>query len=438
MNKVMSYRIVKSTNIDWKMLGNILKNLQKETRLVKNKSIQVYKEWQDYCEEFKKEHNKYPKIKDTYGVANIDDVCYRKLKDLIVYMNIGNFISTITRATVKFKALYKDILCGNVSIPSFRNNLPIDIKNQNIKKLTCVDGQYNVILSLLSNKIKEKLDLSIGMINVILEANDNTQKVILDKCISGEYKICTSQIIYRKNKWILNLCYGFNVKQQETLDPNKIMGVDLGIAVPAYAAFNFDTSKRYHIKDDSVIRYKLRLSKDLSNAKAQKRYIGDGSTGHGLKCRMKLYKKYSNRAHNYQKTKNHIWSKAIVEWAYKNGCGTIQMEDLSGFTNSHSQDKFLGQWTYYELQQDIKYKAKEKGIRTIFIDPKYTSQRCSECGCIHKENRPQKPNQSKFKCIECGFEANADFNAARNISTLNIDNIIKKYLKEHKTDANIA
>ena len=42
----------------------------------------------------------------------------------------------------------------------------------------------------------------------------------------------------------------------------------------------------------------------------------------------------------------------------------------------------------------------------------YTSQKCSCCGHISKENRR---SQSKFKCIKCNFKLNADLNASLNI-----------------------
>ncbi|HGN1543426.1 TPA: zinc ribbon domain-containing protein, partial [Proteus mirabilis] len=42
----------------------------------------------------------------------------------------------------------------------------------------------------------------------------------------------------------------------------------------------------------------------------------------------------------------------------------------------------------------------------------YTSQKCACCGHTAKENRQ---SQSKFECLECGYTANADINAARNI-----------------------
>ena len=37
---------------------------------------------------------------------------------------------------------------------------------------------------------------------------------------------------------------------------------------------------------------------------------------------------------------------------------------------------------------------------------------CPVCCCIEDENRP---NQETFNCVECGYENNADFNAANNI-----------------------
>jgi putative transposase len=43
----------------------------------------------------------------------------------------------------------------------------------------------------------------------------------------------------------------------------------------------------------------------------------------------------------------------------------------------------------------------------------YTSQRCSACGHVARENRE---SQARFLCTACGFACNADVNAARNIA----------------------
>jgi len=47
------------------------------------------------------------------------------------------------------------------------------------------------------------------------------------------------------------------------------------------------------------------------------------------------------------------------------------------------------------------------------IKAAYTSMRCAACGCTDEANRE---SQARFVCKSCGLEANADFNAARNIA----------------------
>jgi tRNA(Ile2) C34 agmatinyltransferase TiaS len=44
-----------------------------------------------------------------------------------------------------------------------------------------------------------------------------------------------------------------------------------------------------------------------------------------------------------------------------------------------------------------------------------SSQRCSCCGYTAKENRA---SQALFRCQGCGYEENADVNAAKNIKTV--------------------
>lgn len=88
----------------------------------------------------------------------------------------------------------------------------------------------------------------------------------------------------------------------------------------------------------------------------------------------------------------------------------INIEDLSGFNGS---DFILRNWSYYELQQFITYKAAQYGIEVRKINPYHTSQVFSKCG--HWEEG-QRIDQTHFICKECGNEMNADLNAARNIA----------------------
>ena len=75
--------------------------------------------------------------------------------------------------------------------------------------------------------------------------------------------------------------------------------------------------------------------------------------------------------------------------------------------NRSMLDSGLGQ-----LRVMLEEKAKERGRTVIPVDPKHTSQRCSECGHTDPQNRP---SQAEFHCQECGYKENADVNAAKNI-----------------------
>ena len=158
------------------------------------------------------------------------------------------------------------------------------------------------------------------------------------------------------------------------------------------------------------------------------KYAGEGRIGHGYKTKMKPVDRIRNKVANFADTANHKYSRYIVDYAIKNHCGVIQMEDLSGAT-VNTTEKLLKDWSYYDLQSKIEYKAKEAGIQVIKINPKYTSKRCNRCGNIHDDNRDCKNNQAKFKCTVCGHEDNADINAAKNIAMPEIDKIIEEYLK---------
>ena len=109
------------------------------------------------------------------------------------------------------------------------------------------------------------------------------------------------------------------------------------------------------------------------------------------------------------------------------------MERLAGFGrdgNGEVKDdrKFLlRNWSYFELQQLIEYKALAAGIEVRYVDPYHTSQICSFCGHYEPDQRSDQPHficknpeceKGKGKKLKDGsYEGiNADWNAARNIA----------------------
>lgn len=164
----------------------------------------------------------------------------------------------------------------------------------------------------------------------------------------------------------------------------------------------------------------------------------------------KKLKKISKREKNIIKDLNHKTSRKIVELAKlakESGCG-IALENLKGIRkgkrsnkknkNGESVKSSINSWEFYQLQTMIEYKAKICGIPVVYIDPSYTSQKCSRCGLINKNNRKGK----NYTCTQCGHVDHADANAAFNIAALafqeytmsNDQSIIDRDIIEGSTD----
>ncbi len=67
-------------------------------------------------------------------------------------------------------------------------------------------------------------------------------------------------------------------------------------------------------------------------------------------------------------------------------------------------------WSLYRKR--LEQKADASGVVVVLVNPKYTSQTCSECGYRSDKNRE---SQAVFVCKACGLEEHADANAAKNI-----------------------
>ena len=107
---------------------------------------------------------------------------------------------------------------------------------------------------------------------------------------------------------------------------------------------------------------------------------------------------------------NHKVSRSVVDYANKHR-SAIVLEDLGKIAKKGKAKRYVqkSQWSFYQLETFIKYKAALLGIPVLYINPAYTSQACSRCGSLNK------PNGKKYKC-SCSHFDHRDSNAAFNIS----------------------
>jgi len=73
----------------------------------------------------------------------------------------------------------------------------------------------------------------------------------------------------------------------------------------------------------------------------------------------------------------------------------------------------------------LKRQAEKHGIRVHITPSHYTSQTCPKCGFISRDNRK---TQESFKCVNCGYESNADSNAANIIEQRYTSDVLRSKL----------
>lgn len=187
----------------------------------------------------------------------------------------------------------------------------------------------------------------------------------------------------------------------DTQPNGKLIGIDRGINNIAVVSNNKFFGGR--VIKNTVNRYR-RLRKVL-----QKK--GTASAKRHL-CRL------SGKEKRFRADQNHQISKQIINSL--NPGDTIVLENLIGIRNRilrKVQRTLTNNWSYFQLEQFLIYKATAKSITVKYIDACYTSQRCSSCGFILRSNR----KQHSFCCKQCGFKLNSDLNASRNICMKALD-----------------
>jgi len=206
-------------------------------------------------------------------------------------------------------------------------------------------------------------------------------------------------------KGVVFLTLSFKKEVEERTAPHDaVVGVDRGINVLACAT----DGKRHwmrkgghtkHVRD----RY-LHVRSSLQRGKAEQ----------PTRSKARLLKRLSGREARFMRAVNHEVSKSIITFAESAGCPIIAVEQLDGVRKGRlrkPQRREVQRWAYGQLAFFIGYKAAERGMIVIEVDPKGTSKGCSRCGHAEAANR----KRHAFECRACGHKLHSDLNAAHNI-----------------------
>lgn len=213
------------------------------------------------------------------------------------------------------------------------------------------------------------------------------------------WKTASADLIQdRKGRWWLHVVMSKEILESIPLeDSNAVVGVDLGIVNPAVDSRGFSYGSE-HWKEVEDKLQKLKSSLQSKGTRSAKRKL----------------KRTSGRQRRFRRDCDHVLSRRLVQTMEPGQ--TLVFENLTNIRGKtklkKAQRKRVHQWSFAQLQAFVGYKAQSLGVHIAFVDPRFTSQKCSQCQHVSRSNRPE---QAIFKCRVCKFTCHADYNAALNI-----------------------
>jgi len=225
------------------------------------------------------------------------------------------------------------------------------------------------------------------------DADDGYQRQYLD---SDTWSITESTLTVRDGDYFLHI--GFrrhkNDTERNTAEDGTVLGVDLGIenlAVTSTAYFFSGRELAHNLREFEKVRSGLQQT--------------------GTRSAHRTLEQSSGRELRYVRDVLHRASNAIVNEALRYECDVIAFEDLTDIRD-RTDASWGHKWAFRTLYKQIKYKAEAVGVSVKQVGSAHTSKRCAVCGFTADENRPAR---NDFRCQKCESEANADYNAAKNI-----------------------
>lgn len=223
----------------------------------------------------------------------------------------------------------------------------------------------------------------------------------------GSWILGTGKVVRSGKHWFFHVSASKEVPDFELSCLSHVVGIDRGLR---QILTTYDEKGQTRFVNGSFIA-KRRNHYAKLRARLQAK---------GTKSAKRRLRSLSGRESRWMSDVNHQLSKTLVETYGKQTL--FVLENLTGvtFDTVHSRRREHRyehhSWSFYDLEQKLRYKAHLKASEVVLVDAHYTSQRCPKCGIIEKSNRDKDFHQ--YSCSNCGYSSNDDRIGAMNIYEL--------------------
>ena len=227
------------------------------------------------------------------------------------------------------------------------------------------------------------------------------------------YSFGTAKLVKKHGKYFLHIPVTRDIPEPLNSDVCNVVGIDRGIN---FVVATYDSKHKSGFVSGKAIKQKRAKYKQLRKELQQRQTSS---------ARRRL-KAIGQRENRWMRDVNHQISKALVRNNPKHTL--FVLEDLSGIRSAtekvRRKDRYVSvSWSFYDLEQKLKYKAALNESLVINVDPRYTSQTCPVCGHTEKSNRNKRHHI--FCCKNCGYTSNDDRIGAMNLYRMGINYLAK-------------
>ena len=216
-----------------------------------------------------------------------------------------------------------------------------------------------------------------------------------------EYISGDARLVKRKGDWYVLLPVQREQPALPAITPTAtFIGLDLGV-VRLVTAF---TPERVLLIDGLALRHRRQFFRKLTE---NYRYAG----------RLDRVRKLAARERYWMRDQNHKIACQLIALAQQYPQPVLVLENLDGLhyrkVRSERFTTMSQAWDFRQLASYIEQKAHQAGIYVVFVDPRGTSTTCPKCTHQSVGNASL---DGRFHCLKCGYFANADVVAARNLA----------------------
>ncbi len=190
----------------------------------------------------------------------------------------------------------------------------------------------------------------------------------------------------------------------------KAVGIDMGVTDRLALSNGERVERRKRPRQERLKRMQQRLSSARKGSRTRRKRAA-------ILANHRHRERISNRNETHQMTTGIVREYgriAIEDLAVRNmvrsAAGTVE-EPGTNVAAKRGLNRSIQEQTWGLIRQQLEYKAESAGRQLVIVDPRHTSQTCSECGVIDGASRQGKV----YACRSCGVILDADINAARNI-----------------------